>query len=658
MKKLLRSFLCLFVFASMSGPFLLSQTLQTSNVQLALPQNTLFGNSGNLAARGPSNCGPDTVLYGQFKATGLPAISLNSSSSADKLGQYFNAPQAITIQGFSFFSWQSDLSSNTPVTLTCRLFNAGLDSLPFGNPLATGTVVVDTNFYGGSLAQLRKTVNFNTPITVTGPYVLTVETVSGTTCSVVCNDWGATPADGFMEWLGMASLVSTGWLHGYELNVGVGTPFDCDVLLQPHINYDISSNFSVTPSCFTSGTTATFTNTSSSVLFDRMYNVAAFVGNPDLSFVWNYGDASAQDTLVDTTHVYTGGGPYNVELTSTVFAWNGNNCVDDTIIPVGNVAPNAAWSSSGSSLTWNFTNQSSGGATSYLWDFGDGNTSTQTDPTHTYSSTGTYTVCLTATSACGSDSSCGTVTVSNCPAPTPGFSAVATQLTVDFTDAATGTGTLTYLWDFGDGNTSTLQSPSHTYAIPGTYTVCQTVTDNCGTDSTCSNVTVTCPVPSSGFTYVTNNRDLTTTNTSIGGNTFLWTFGDGNTSTDTSPMHTYAADGIYEVCLISTNPCGSDTTCISISVMLIGMEDAFNGNILFYPNPATSQLTIDLDLEVSEEIKVEVYSLLGDRLLQSELGSVLRERVELDLSSIENGIYLVRVSGKEAIINRKIQVLR
>ncbi len=144
-------------------------------------------------------------------------------------------------------------------------------------------------------------------------------------------------------------------------------------------------------------------------------------------------------------------------------------------------------------LTVDFSDASTTGGTisNWLWDFGDGNTSTMQNPSHTYTAAGNYTVCLTVTDACGSDSSCTSVTVVNCPDPVSVWSSSANNLVVDFTDASTTANTISnWLWDFGDGNTSTTQNPSHTYATDGNYTVCLTVTDACGTDSTCMFVAV------------------------------------------------------------------------------------------------------------------------------------------------------------------------
>lgn len=148
----------------------------------------------------------------------------------------------------------------------------------------------------------------------------------------------------------------------------------------------------------------------------------------------------------------------------------------------------ASYSFADVGLAVNFTDMSAS-ATSWLWDFGDGNTSTMQNPVHTYATDGSYTVCLTVTDACGTDSTCMTVTVSSCTSGAA-YSFVDNGFTVDFTDVSVTNGTTTWAWDFGDGNTSTLQNPSHTYAANGTYTVCLTITDSCGTDSTCQSVTV------------------------------------------------------------------------------------------------------------------------------------------------------------------------
>ncbi|MFN8393723.1 MAG: PKD domain-containing protein [Bacteroidia bacterium] len=135
-----------------------------------------------------------------------------------------------------------------------------------------------------------------------------------------------------------------------------------------------------------------------------------------------------------------------------------------------------------------FTNTSTNGV-SYSWNFGDGTTSTATNPVKTYTqafaNNGNFTICLTATNGCGSNTYCYNF---NCPIPNSSFSISATNgLTATISNSATN-GTLS--WAFGDGTTGTGVVTSHTYPATGTYTLCQTVTNACASHTTCQQVMV------------------------------------------------------------------------------------------------------------------------------------------------------------------------
>lgn len=219
-------------------------------------------------------------------------------------------------------------------------------------------------------------------------------------------------------------------------------------------------------------------------------------------------------------------------------------------LPAGNTIP--------------FTDGSSG-ATTWAWDFGDGGTSTLQSPNHTYAGPGNYLVCQIVSNGNCSDTTCSVVTL-GCPAPAVVWNSAITGTTVDFTDMTLGN-PQSWFWDFGDGNTNTTQNPSHTYTAAGTYTVCLTVTDSCGTDSTCMSVTA-CDLPEAIFTFSADDEDVDFTGLSTNATTYAWDFGDGGTSTQQDPSHTYPGTGTYTVCLIATSACGADTSCQTVSICL------------------------------------------------------------------------------------------
>ena len=148
-------------------------------------------------------------------------------------------------------------------------------------------------------------------------------------------------------------------------------------------------------------------------------------------------------------------------------------------------------------LAVQLTDTSTNGPTSWQWVFGDGGTATAQSPTHTFAA-GTYTVTLTATNANGSSTTTRSVTATAPQPPVASFTANPTTgaapLAVQLTDTSTN-GPTSWLWDFGDGGTSTAQSPTHTFA-EGTRTVTLTATNANGSTSATKTITATGPLNS------------------------------------------------------------------------------------------------------------------------------------------------------------------
>ena len=223
---------------------------------------------------------------------------------------------------------------------------------------------------------------------------------------------------------------------------------------------------------------------------------------------------------------------------------------DFTAAPTSGLAP----------LIVSFSNLSSG-ATSYAWDFGDGNTSTAASPANTYTNPGSYTVSLTAIGPGSTNilTRPNYVLVTN-PLPViAGFTANPTSgvapLFVSFSNLSTDASS--YSWDFGDGNTSTASNPANTYSNAGNYAVSLTATGAGGTNSLVRTnyIVVTNPPPSVIVDFTANSTSgvaplsVSFTNLSSGATDYSWNFGDGNTGTAANPINTYTNPGSYTVSL-------------------------------------------------------------------------------------------------------------
>ncbi len=310
------------------------------------------------------------------------------------------------------------------------------------------------------------------------------------------------------------------------------------------------------------------------------------------TFLWQFPGASpVSSNQANPIAVYQTSGTYTVTL--TVVNGSGSNTIIKTnYITVQNI-PSSNFSFSVDSLTVMFTNNSIG-ATSFSWDFGDGNTSNQTNPTHTYAASGTYTVTLTATNACGNTTTTKTVTV--IALPVAGFTADITSgcapLTVQFTSQSLGNPTA-YAWEFPGGtpSASTDQNPTVTYNTPGSYAVTHIVTNALGNDTlTISNFIVITPPPTAGFSSTTNGFTASFTNNSSNATTYSWNFGDGNSSTQQNPTHTYGQDGTYTVTLTATGPCGTNTASQTVTIITPPLA-AFTASPTSGCGPLTVQFT-------------------------------------------------------------------
>ena len=387
---------------------------------------------------------------------------------------------------------------------------------------------------------------------------------------------------------------STGMPTAWKWNFGDGTS---STLQNPTHKYSKTGKYTVTLTVTNSAGSNTATKSNYiTVTATSQAPVAEFSASPTsgkaplnvvftdkstgtpTAWKWNFGDGTTS-TARNPTHKYSKTGKYTVTMTATNEAGS-NTITKSNYITVTSTTtkPVASFTSDITSgkapLNVAFKDTSTGNPTAWKWNFGDGTSSTLQNPTHKYSKVGKYKITLTVTNEAGSN----TITKSNYITVTTGFqdsvaefSASPTSgnipLTVAFTDKSTGTPT-SWKWNFGDGTSSTAKSPTHKYSKAGKYTVTLTATNEAGSNTVKKSnyITVTTaatkPVADFWGSQLSGNAPLkvTFTETSKGSPTaWKWDFGDGTSSTEKNPTHTYSKTGTYTVKLTATNEAGSST---------------------------------------------------------------------------------------------------
>lgn len=280
-----------------------------------------------------------------------------------------------------------------------------------------------------------------------------------------------------------------------------------------------------------------------------------------LSYSWNFDDASTIISDENPSHLYAQSGSYNVKL---VVEEDATAC-KDSVIKLVEVYPRAVPDFSFTNICDGnemiFTNNTtiSSGSINYYWTFGDGQYESSLSPTHLYSSDGVYSVRLSATT----DHNCLDTIAKDVivfAQPVAGFSGTDICYTDTFlfqNESVINSGTMSYLWNFGNGNTSVEENPNYYYFAPGTYNVSLTVESDSGcTDEVYNSVNIyslpnvlfdvsdVCLYDSAIFV---NNSTIQS-----GSLVYQWYFGDASGSVLEYPKHIYDTAGTYSIKLIAT----------------------------------------------------------------------------------------------------------
>lgn len=268
----------------------------------------------------------------------------------------------------------------------------------------------------------------------------------------------------------------------------------------------------------------------------------------------------------------------------------------------------------------NTTNLSSG-AFAYRWDFGDGTTSALQNPTHTYTQGGTFTIELKAINNCDTVSATQQVTIEAIPLAgfTADLQAGCPPFQVQFADTSSGLiNQRQWLFPGGVPDNSIEANPLITYATIGQWEVQLIVFNATGSDTLLQDqYLIVLPSPTANFTYTGNSATYSFINTSqeIDSTMIQWNFGDGNSSTEVSPEHSYAGSGSYDVQLIVENTCGMDTILQTVEVLIDGVNELnFPAEVQLFPNPNKGQFVLLIQGEATEEIQLRIFNILGQKM--------------------------------------------
>jgi PKD repeat protein len=341
-----------------------------------------------------------------------------------------------------------------------------------------------------------------------------------------------------------------------------------------------------------------------------------------VNYSWSFGDGTSSN-LENPVHTYAAYGYYQVCLTIYDTLCQSTFCDYILIgqLPNTNNPCSANFTSSNDPQNpgiYNFTDLSTGNPSAWMWNFGDGTTSTLQNPSHTYTTNGIYTVTLTISNfltQCSSSVShyvsVDSIWTTNCQSAFS-WQSGNVPYNVGFYDFSMGTNIQSWYWTFGDGTTSTQQHPFHSYAAPGLYQVCLTITcaNNC-TSTWCNMVNVDSLITCTNyFTYQTSGTTILFNGFHTGAANvyYQWSFGDGTTGNGQQITHTYSASGTYYVSLISTDTVGCTAVSSQVIVVSGGVFNQIYGQVFAgnFPIPQGYVLLFSDDVAISNNSYFDV----------------------------------------------------
>lgn len=385
-----------------------------------------------------------------------------------------------------------------------------------------------------------------------------------------------------------------------------------------------------------------------------------------IGYIWKLGDGFVAQNK-DITYKYSSYNTYDVTLIGTT----NFGCVDSVTKTVMLVeAPVVDFSTvgncSGDAVSFNNLTTISSGNLTHAWEFGDGRTSNNANPTHNFGRAGNFNVTLTVVA----DNGCfdEITKVVNFGVKPVAFFVTKTDICLGeentFLNGSTfAGGNLNYDWSFDGTNSSNASNPAFTYTVPGTYNASLIVTtpENC---SDTASITINVKeIPNSAFTAVSNldgNGTYRFTPADPSSGDFLWLFGDGTTSNVAGVVtHRYFEASIFKPTLVVTKDGCQSSTSTEIIVNALSTVDPISNQIINYPNPSTGMIKLENKGNVDlGNVSIKVVDQLGRFVSEFNWNTSVSPSTVIDLSNFAAGIYHLQISNGEFVSNRKVEIIK
>ncbi|RLD50871.1 MAG: hypothetical protein DRI94_07575, partial [Bacteroidetes bacterium] len=154
--------------------------------------------------------------------------------------------------------------------------------------------------------------------------------------------------------------------------------------------------------------------------------------------------------------------------------------------------------------------------------------------------------------------------------------------------------------------------------------------------------------PEADFFYSTNYQEVSFTNNSVNATDYLWNFGDGNTSTNKNPIHTYSASDTYTVMLTASNSiCPNDNYSENILVIFVGIPGIEPNTINISPNPSENFILITVKNGALKNAKYQIYDISGKKVT----AGIFKNKIAV--SELYHGIYFIKIISQDNVFTGK-----